>query len=92
MTAPDAAANIEAVTMLEESTELVERLWANAGDIRSALRQLGFDTGLSETPIVPVMLGEATTAQTFSRRLLRRGSLPWRSVTRLCRWARRGSV
>lgn len=73
MTAPDAAANLEAVTLLEESTELVERLWENARIVRSALEELGFDTGLSQTPIIPVMLGEAATAQAFSKRLLEEG-------------------
>ncbi len=73
MTAPDAAACLEAVTMLEENTELVDRLWANAGTLREALRALGFDTGHSATPIVPVMLGEASLAQQFSRRLFDEG-------------------
>ncbi len=73
MTAPDAAANIEAVKMLGESTELVERLWSNATLFREGLQALGFDTGLSQTPIVPVMLGEAQLAQQFSRRLFEEG-------------------
>ncbi len=73
MTAPDAAACIEGVQMLEESTELVERLWANAQTVRAGLQQMGFDTGHSATPIVPVMLGEATLAQAFSRRLFEEG-------------------
>jgi glycine C-acetyltransferase len=73
MTAPDVAANIEALNILEESTELVDRLWANAGTVRDGLRTLGFDTGFSQTPIVPVMLGEAATAQAFSRRLFEAG-------------------
>ncbi len=57
----------------EESTELVERLWANAQTVRAGLQQMGFDTGHSATPIVPVMLGEATLAQAFSRRLFEEG-------------------
>jgi glycine C-acetyltransferase len=73
MTAPDAAACIEAVQMLEESTDLVERLWVNAETLRSALQGMGFDTGHSTTPIVPVMLGEAALAQAFSRRLFEEG-------------------
>jgi glycine C-acetyltransferase len=59
--------------MLEESSELVERLWANATLFRDGLRALGFDTGQSQTPIVPVMLGEAPVAQQFSRRLFEEG-------------------
>ena len=73
MTAPDVAACIEAVNMLEESDALVVRLWENASIFRSALGELGFDTGHSATPIVPVMLGEASLAQRFSRRLFEEG-------------------
>jgi glycine C-acetyltransferase len=73
MTVPDAAACLEAVNVLEESTELVDRLWNNAEIFKNGMRQLGFDTGHSETPIVPVMLGEAHLAQQFSRRLLEEG-------------------
>jgi glycine C-acetyltransferase len=69
MTVPDTAACLEAVNVLEESTELVERLWANAAVFQSGMKELGFDTGASQTPIVPVMLGEAPLAQEFSRRL-----------------------
>jgi glycine C-acetyltransferase len=73
MTAPDAAACIAAVELLEQSTELVERLWSNASILRDGLRSLGFNTGRSETPIIPLMLGEASLAQAFSRRLFEEG-------------------
>lgn len=73
MTAPDVAACIEGVNVLQESTELVDRLWANAAIFRDGLKQMGFDTGRSQTPIVPVMLGEAPLAQAFSRRLFEKG-------------------
>jgi glycine C-acetyltransferase len=73
MTAPDAAACIEAVAILSESTELIDRLWANAELFRKEMKTMGFDTGLSQTPIVPVMLGEAQLAQQFSRRLFEEG-------------------
>ena len=73
MTAPDAAANIEAINILEESTELVDRLWSNADYFKSEMRTLGFDTGVSTTPITPVMLGEAPLAQQFSRELYEAG-------------------
>ncbi len=69
VTVPDAAACLAAVDVLEESTELVDRLWSNAAYFKAEMKQLGFDTGQSETPIVPVMLGEAPLAQQFSRRL-----------------------
>ncbi len=73
MTVPDAAACCEAVKMLSESSELVERLWENARRFKAGMRQLGFDLGRSETPITPVMLGEAPLAQRFSRRLFAEG-------------------
>ena len=73
MTVPDAAACIEAVTILSESTELIDRLWSNAGLFRKEMQAMGFDTGFSQTPIVPVMLGEASLAQQFSRRLFEEG-------------------
>jgi glycine C-acetyltransferase len=69
MTAPDVAANIEAINILEESTELVDRLWSNADYFKTEMGTLGFDTGVSTTPITPVMLGEAPLAQQFSREL-----------------------
>ena len=73
MTVPDVAACIEAVSVLEESTDLVDRLWSNARVLKQGLQQMGFDTGHSQTPIIPVMLGEAPLAQEFSRRLFDEG-------------------
>jgi glycine C-acetyltransferase len=69
MTVPDTAACLEAVSILEESTDLVDKLWSNAAVFQEGMQRLGFDTGMTETPIVPVMLGEAALAQEFSRRL-----------------------
>ncbi len=73
MTVPDVAACLEAVDMLESSDELVTRLWANANLMKQEMKKLGFDIGMSETPIIPVMLGEAPLAQEFSKRLLANG-------------------
>ena len=73
VTAPDAAACLAAVDLLEESTELVDKLWANARYFKEEMKKLGFDTGVSETPITPVMLGEAQLAQQFSRELFENG-------------------
>jgi glycine C-acetyltransferase len=73
MTVPDTAACLEGVDLLEESTELVERLWSNAEIFKKAMQSLGFDIGHSQTPIVPVMLGEAPLAQEFSRQLFQNG-------------------
>ena len=72
-TPADTAACLAAVDLLEESEELVERLWENARYLRAGMQELGFDTGHSSTPILPVMLGEARLAKTFSRRLFEEG-------------------
>ncbi len=69
MTAPDVAACLAAIDLLEESSELVEQLWENTKYFKGQMELLGFDTGLSSTPIVPIMLGEAPLAQAFSSRL-----------------------
>ena len=69
MTAPDVAACLAALDILEASTELVDRLWDNTCYFKAEMKQLGFDTGRSTTPITPVMLGEAPLAQQFSREL-----------------------
>jgi glycine C-acetyltransferase len=72
-TPPDTAACLAAVDILESGGELVQHLWDNAAYLRAGLRQLGFDTGHSQTPIIPVMLGEAPLAKEFSRRLFEEG-------------------
>jgi len=72
-TPADTAACLAAVDLLEESSELVEKLWANAKYFKESLAELGFDTGRTETPIVPVMLGEAPLAKEFSRKLFENG-------------------
>ena len=73
VTSPDAAACLAAVDLLEESTELVDKLWDNAKYFKTEMKKLGFDAGVSETPITPVMLGEAPLAQQFSRELFENG-------------------
>ncbi|NJN43350.1 MAG: glycine C-acetyltransferase [Anaerolineae bacterium] len=73
MTVPDVAACLAALDVLEESTELVDRLWENTHYFKAEMQRLGFDTGDSTTPITPVMLGEAPMAQQFSRALFDAG-------------------
>jgi glycine C-acetyltransferase len=73
MTVPDAAACLASIDLLEGSTELVDRLWSNAKYFKTEMKTLGFNTGVSETPITPVMLGEAPLAQQFSRELFENG-------------------
>jgi glycine C-acetyltransferase len=69
----DVAAAIEAVKILEESDELVNRLWENAKYFKEEMKKLGFDTGQSETPITPVMLYDAKVSSEFSKRLFEEG-------------------
>ena len=73
MTVPDTAACLAALDILEESTELVDKLWANTRYFKGEMKSLGFDIGVSTTPITPVMLGEAPLAQQFSRELFENG-------------------
>jgi glycine C-acetyltransferase len=73
VTAADTAACMAAVEVLAESTALVDRLWENTRYFKGEMQTLGFDTGHSQTPITPVMLGEAPLAQAFSRRLFEEG-------------------
>jgi glycine C-acetyltransferase len=69
----DAAACLAAVDLLEASTDRVDQLWANTRYFKAEMKRLGFDIGRSETPITPVMLGEAALAQRFSRALFEAG-------------------
>jgi glycine C-acetyltransferase len=73
VTPADTAACLAAVDLLEESEDLVHKLWDNTGYFRAGLQRLGFDTGRSQTPIVPVMLGDAGLAKQFSRDLFDAG-------------------
>lgn len=73
VTPADVAACIAAVDILTESTELVDRLWENARFFKEGMVSLGFDIGKSETPITPVMLGDARLATEFSKRLFEEG-------------------
>jgi glycine C-acetyltransferase len=73
MTVPDVAACLAGLDILESSTELVDRLWENTEYFKREMQGLGFDTGVSTTPITPVMLGDAKLAQSFSRSLFDQG-------------------
>ncbi len=67
------AACREALRVMQEEPELHERLWANTRHFKAELARLGFDTGRSETPITPVMMGDPETAMRFSDRLMGEG-------------------
>jgi glycine C-acetyltransferase len=69
LTIPDIAAVLEGVKILEDSDDLVKKLWSNANYIKKEFRRIGFDTGHSETPITPVMLPEEELAKNFSVKL-----------------------
>jgi glycine C-acetyltransferase len=73
LTPADVAACITAIDLLEESTELVDRLWENGNYFKAEMKKMGFDTGFSETPITPVMLGDAKLAKDFSKDLFEEG-------------------
>jgi len=64
---------IAAFDVLEEEPERIERLWENTRFIKKGLQELGFNTGMSETPITPVIVGAAKLAHALSRRLFEEG-------------------
>ena len=73
VTPADVAACIAAVDILLQSEDRVQRLWENACYFQNGLKSLGFDISKTQTPITPVMLGEAPLAQEFSKRLFEEG-------------------
>ena len=64
---------VAAIDVLESEPELLERLWANTRHFKQGLSELGFDTGASQTPITPVICGEASIAAQLSDQLMERG-------------------
>jgi glycine C-acetyltransferase len=71
---PSVAATCSAaVDVMLAEPERIKTLWDNAGYFKEGLRKLGFDTGASETPITPVMVGDTAKAQKFSTRLFEEG-------------------
>jgi glycine C-acetyltransferase len=68
-----AAACRDAIRIMVDEPELIERLWANTRRFKAELGRLGFDIGRSETPITPVILGDSETTIRFSDRLLAEG-------------------
>ncbi|MBH9581842.1 glycine C-acetyltransferase [Staphylococcus felis] len=69
----DTKAITEAVKKLMASTELHDQLWDNAKYLKEGLNRLGFNTGESETPITPVIIGDEKKTQAFSKRLMDEG-------------------
>ena len=68
-----AAASIAALDVLENEPGHVQNLWKNTNAFKKALKNLGFDIGISETPITPVIVGESGLARKMSERLLEEG-------------------
>jgi len=68
-----AAACIAALDVLEQEPRIIERLWENTRFFKTGLQTLGFNTGLSESPITPVIVGEGALAMTLSDRLFQEG-------------------
>jgi glycine C-acetyltransferase len=67
------AACLAALDILETEPQWIERLWDNTRFFKSGLEKLGFNTGMSESPITPVIVGEAATAAKMSDTLFARG-------------------
>ena len=73
LTPADTAACMAATTYVEEHPELVDKLWENAEYFKAGIQRLGIDTGSTQTPIVPVMLGDVKLAKEFSAKLFEYG-------------------
>ncbi|MFQ3543255.1 glycine C-acetyltransferase [Halobacillus rhizosphaerae] len=67
------AANDAAIDVLLQEPELIEKLWANTKFFKDGLKSLGFDTGISETPVTPVMIGDDALTHKFSDELFEEG-------------------
>ncbi len=68
-----AATCLGALDILEQEPEIIERLWENTRFFKAGLARLGFNTGLSQSPITPVMAGEGSRAMKLSDRLFAEG-------------------
>ncbi len=73
MTPGAAGACIEAINILNENTELIDKLWHNGRYLKRELKKLGYDIGHSETPITPILIGNEKVTEQFSRELFNEG-------------------
>ncbi|MFW5878082.1 MAG: glycine C-acetyltransferase [bacterium] len=73
VTPPDIAATIKSIEILQKDDSLVKKLWSNGDYFKKKMKAVGFDVGNSQTPITPVMIGEAKTAAKMSKRLFAEG-------------------
>ncbi|RXW97674.1 glycine C-acetyltransferase [Enterococcus faecium] len=67
------AAALASITLMQEHPELVEKVWENANYFKEELKKAGYNIGMSETPITPVILGDEKVTQTFSKKLIEHG-------------------
>ncbi|HOX96474.1 MAG TPA: glycine C-acetyltransferase [Candidatus Woesebacteria bacterium] len=70
---PDTAALIASIDTVTKHPSLVKKLWKNAAYLQKGFKKLGFNTGNSETPITPVMIGDENLARSFSTELFNKG-------------------
>lgn len=73
VTPPDVAATIKSIEILEKDDTLVKKLWNNGDLFKEKMEEAGFDVGHSETPITPVMIGDANDASEMSSKLFDEG-------------------
>jgi len=73
LTPAAAAACIEAIRIMSEEPETIEKLWENGNYLKEGLSKLGFNIGDSETPITPCIIGDENLTQKFSKRLYEEG-------------------
>ncbi|HGF7951154.1 TPA: glycine C-acetyltransferase [Enterococcus faecium] len=73
LTPGTAAAALASITLMQEHPELVEKVWENANYFKEELKKVGYNIGMSETPITPVILGDEKVTQTFSKKLIEHG-------------------
>jgi glycine C-acetyltransferase len=92
VTAADAAACIASLDILEQSTELVDRLWENTRYFKEEMAQLGFDTGMSVTPLLQLCWVKLRWRSSSHASCLKKAYLPWQSVSPLCRAEKRASA
>ena len=68
-----AAANIAALEIVEKEPERVKKLWENTRYFKKEIESIGYDTGMSETPIIPVIVGDSKKAKQLAERLYQEG-------------------
>ncbi|EMF0261749.1 glycine C-acetyltransferase [Enterococcus hirae] len=68
-----AGAALASIQLMQDHPELVEKVWKNAIYFKEELKKIGYDIGVSETPITPVILGDESLTQQFSKKLIENG-------------------